>query len=83
MNPIRSICSRVLAAAVWLAFAPVAQAQTWPAKPRLLAVSGTRRLSALPDVPTFAEAGLKHFGLINFTGLWAPKSTPQAVIDRL
>lgn len=52
-------------------------------KARLLAVSGTRRLAALPDVPTFAEAGLKHFGLINFTGLWAPKGTPQAVIDRL
>ena len=52
-------------------------------KARLLAVSGTRRLLALPDVPTFAEAGLKHFGLINFTGLWAPKGTPQAVIDRL
>ena len=52
-------------------------------KARLLAVSGSKRLSALPDVPTFAEAGAKNFGLINFTGLWAPKGTPQAVIDRL
>jgi tripartite-type tricarboxylate transporter receptor subunit TctC len=52
-------------------------------KARLLAISGTRRLPALPDVPTFSEAGLKNFGLINFTGLWAPKGTPQAVIDRL
>lgn len=52
-------------------------------KARLLAVSGTRRLPALPDVPTFAEAGVKDFGLINFTGLWAPKGTPQPVIDRL
>ncbi|UUX93985.1 Bug family tripartite tricarboxylate transporter substrate binding protein [Aquabacterium sp. J223] len=52
-------------------------------KARLLAVSGGRRLAALPDVPTFGEAGLKNFGLINFTGLWAPKGTPQAVIDRL
>jgi tripartite-type tricarboxylate transporter receptor subunit TctC len=52
-------------------------------KARLLAVSGSRRLAALPDVPTFSEAGLKNFGLINFTGLWAPKGTPQAVIDRL
>jgi tripartite-type tricarboxylate transporter receptor subunit TctC len=52
-------------------------------KARLLAVSGSHRLSALPDVPTFAEAGVKNFGLINFTGLWAPKGTPQAVIDRL
>src|SRR5262249_41500870 len=53
-------------------------------KARLLAASGTKRLAALPDVPTFAEAGVKNFnGLINFTGLWAPKGTPQAVIDRL
>lgn len=52
-------------------------------KARLLAVSGSKRLAALPDVPTFAEAGLANFGLINFTGLWAPKGTPQAVIDRL
>ena len=52
-------------------------------KARLLAVSGSKRLPSLPDVPTFAEAGLKNFGLINFTGLWAPKGTPQAVIDRL
>ena len=52
-------------------------------KARLLAVSGSKRLGALPDVPTFADAGIKNFGLINFTGLWAPKGTPQAVIDRL
>jgi tripartite-type tricarboxylate transporter receptor subunit TctC len=52
-------------------------------KARILAVSGSKRLAALPDVPTFGETGLKNFGLINFTGLWAPKGTPQAVIDRL
>lgn len=52
-------------------------------KARLLAVSGAKRLASLPDVPTFAEAGIKNFGLINFTGLWAPKGTPPAVIDRL
>jgi tripartite-type tricarboxylate transporter receptor subunit TctC len=52
-------------------------------KARVLAVSGSKRLAALPNVPTFSEAGLKNFGLINFTGLWAPKGTPQAVIDRL
>lgn len=52
-------------------------------KARLLAVSGTKRLSVLPDVPTFAEAGVKDFGLINFTGLWAPKGTPSSVMERL
>ncbi|HXF46456.1 MAG TPA: tripartite tricarboxylate transporter substrate binding protein, partial [Burkholderiaceae bacterium] len=52
-------------------------------KMRLLAVSGERRLAALPDVPTFAEAGVKNFGVINFTGLWAPKGTPPAVLERM
>lgn len=53
------------------------------AKVRLLAVSGARRLSGLPDVPTFAEAGVRNFGVINFTGFWAPKGTPAAVTQRL
>ena len=52
-------------------------------KVRLLAVSGAKRLPVVPDVPTFAEAGVPNFGLVNFTGLWAPKGTPQAVVDRL
>ncbi|HEY0821208.1 MAG TPA: tripartite tricarboxylate transporter substrate binding protein [Rhizobacter sp.] len=52
-------------------------------KARLLAVSGPKRLAQLPDVPTFNEAGVKFAGLMNFTGLWAPKGTPQAAIDRL
>jgi tripartite-type tricarboxylate transporter receptor subunit TctC len=52
-------------------------------KARLLAVSGTKRVAALPEVPTFAEAGVKSFGVINFTCLLAPKGTPQAVTDRL
>lgn len=52
-------------------------------KARLLGVSGSKRLPSLPDVPTFTEAGVKFPGLINFTGLWAPKGTPQPVIDRL
>jgi tripartite-type tricarboxylate transporter receptor subunit TctC len=52
-------------------------------KARLLGVSGSKRLAALPEVPTFGEAGVRFPGLINFTGLWAPKGTPQPVIERL
>jgi tripartite-type tricarboxylate transporter receptor subunit TctC len=52
-------------------------------KARLLAVSGNKRLPALPEVPTFTEAGVKFSGLVNFTGLFAPKGTPAAVLDRL
>lgn len=52
-------------------------------KLRLLAVSGDKRLAALPEVPTFADAGLKDFGVVNWTGLWAPKGTPAPVLQRL
>lgn len=50
---------------------------------RLLAVSGASRLAVLPKVPTFAEAGVKDFGVVNWTGLWAPKGTPPEVTARL
>ncbi|SOY61312.1 conserved exported protein of unknown function (plasmid) [Cupriavidus taiwanensis] len=49
----------------------------------VLAVSGSKRLPALAQVPTFAEAGVSGFGVTNFTGLWAPKGTPAEVVERL
>jgi tripartite-type tricarboxylate transporter receptor subunit TctC len=52
-------------------------------KVRLLAVSGDKRPPALSNVPTFAEAGIKGYGVVNFTGLWAPKGAPAEVGARL
>ena len=52
-------------------------------KLRMLAVSGDKRLAALPDVPTFQEAGAKWRGVVNWTGLWAPQGTPADVVQRL
>jgi len=52
-------------------------------KLRMLGISGDKRIPALPNVPTFTESGLKWQGLINWTGLWAPKGTPAPVIARL
>lgn len=50
---------------------------------RALAISGEHRVAALPDVPTFAEAGLPGFGVTNWSGLAAPAGTPAPIMDRL
>jgi tripartite-type tricarboxylate transporter receptor subunit TctC len=50
---------------------------------RILAVARTNRLEALPDVPTFAEAGLPGYEPINWFGLVAPAATPKPVVALL
>jgi tripartite-type tricarboxylate transporter receptor subunit TctC len=52
-------------------------------KLRVLAIAGRRREPLLPDVPTMDEAGLKDFRAITWFGLFAPKRTPTAVLDRI
>ena len=46
-------------------------------------VTTSTRVSALPDLPTLQEAGLKNFHVGVWHALYAPKGTPQAVQDRL
>jgi tripartite-type tricarboxylate transporter receptor subunit TctC len=41
------------------------------------------RLPALPDVPTFAEAGIPGFQLKIWFGILAPAGTPQPIVDKL
>ncbi len=50
---------------------------------KALAVTSSRRSSALPDVPSMAESGFAGFDVLNYFGLMAPKATPAAVIERL
>ena len=52
-------------------------------KLKALAVLGPSRVPALPDVPTIAEAGYPDVQGITFNGVFAPKATPQPVIERL
>ncbi|MDR0226404.1 MAG: tripartite tricarboxylate transporter substrate binding protein [Burkholderiaceae bacterium] len=51
-------------------------------KLRALAVTGDKRVPALPDVPTVAET-VPGFKSISWVGVLAPARTPQATIDRL
>ncbi len=53
------------------------------AKLKALAVTGDARMDALPDVPTLKEAGVLGVNVSTWFGLWAPKGTPAATIERL
>jgi tripartite-type tricarboxylate transporter receptor subunit TctC len=52
-------------------------------KLRPLAVTSLTRSSALPDVPTLDELGLKGFQAVAWNGLSAPVRTPKSVIGRI
>jgi tripartite-type tricarboxylate transporter receptor subunit TctC len=52
-------------------------------KLKALAITGTQRFAALPDLPTMAEAGLPGYQAQTWYGLVAPAGTPASVIKRL
>jgi len=52
-------------------------------KIRVYGVTTKKRVASLPNVPTMDEAGLKGFEVSVWHGLYAPKGTPKAVIDKL
>jgi tripartite-type tricarboxylate transporter receptor subunit TctC len=52
-------------------------------KIRILAVVNSTRISAAPNVPTVAEAGIAGFGADAWIGLFAPGGTPTAIVERI
>jgi len=52
-------------------------------KLRAVGVTSATRLATLPDVPTFAEAGLKGYESVGWFGLVAPAATPPEIVARL
>jgi len=61
-----------------------------PTKPLLksgrlrgLAVTGTKRSSAIPQLPTMVEAGVPNYALDSWYGMFAPAGTPKSIIARL
>src|SRR5258706_3621274 len=47
------------------------------------AVTTRTRLKSLPELPTLDEQGLKGFDLVVWNGVFAPKGTPKATLDKL
>jgi tripartite-type tricarboxylate transporter receptor subunit TctC len=56
---------------------PYIQAGTIPG----YAITGSKRVATLPSLPTAAEAGVPAFDVTTWYGLYAPRDTPQAIVD--
>jgi tripartite-type tricarboxylate transporter receptor subunit TctC len=52
-------------------------------KLKALGVSSAKRVAAMPEVPTIAEAGVPGYEVSNWWGILAPAGTPQPVLERL
>jgi tripartite-type tricarboxylate transporter receptor subunit TctC len=50
---------------------------------RAIVVNNPKRLDALPEVPTFSEAGLPELNVLSWFGVLAPGRTPPAIVTRL
>lgn len=70
---------------IQLSFATIISSQPHVKAGRLraLAVTPAKRVPAMPDVPTFAEAGVPGVVVVNWYGLIAPRGTPAAIVERI
>ena len=77
--------TEVLADRVDFFFAPLIVALPFLKDGRLqaLAVSGSQRAAALPDVPTTVEAGFRNSEFNFWVGMFAPSKTPSPILDKL
>jgi len=63
----------------WTALLPLATS----GKARGLFVTSRERTQLAPNIPTSNEVGLKDFNISSWYGVWAPKDTPDPVVDKL
>ena len=58
-----------------------ARTQSLAGKMKILGVTGTKRVSILPLVPTFAEQGFQGFDIDSWIGVYAPAKTPEPTVQ--
>ncbi|MDO9112443.1 MAG: tripartite tricarboxylate transporter substrate binding protein [Polaromonas sp.] len=58
-----------------------ARAQIQGGRMKVLGIAGTRRVSTLPNVPTFAEQGFQGFDVDSWIGVYAPAKLPPPIQD--
>jgi len=68
---------------MWITSLPGAVPHIKSGRVRALAVSGTKRSAAIPDVPTMQEAGVESYEAISWYGMFAPADTPHEVIAKI
>src|SRR4030095_6351128 len=52
-------------------------------KLKAIATAFDRRIDAMPQLPTVAEAGLRRFCVYEWNGTWAPAATPADIVKRM
>ncbi len=62
---------------------PSSYPQVRAGKLKALAVTSSKRVSFLPDVPTVAESGLAGFEMVSWYGMWGPSGLPGDISARL
>jgi len=76
-----SLISGEISAAVSTALSAMPHVKSGRLRP--LAVTASKRIPILPDVPTFVESGLPTFVVTQWFGILAPAGTPRPVVDSL
>jgi tripartite-type tricarboxylate transporter receptor subunit TctC len=84
-NGTASLVNDLIGGHVQVAFSPLSPAlgNIRAGNLRVLGVTSAKRLSLLPDVPTFDESGLPGFEAVLHYGLLAPAGTPEEIVDKL
>lgn len=68
---------------IFFSGAPPALPQIEAGKLRPIAVTSSKRMNALPNVPTIAESGMPGYNVMHWYGLIGPKGLPHSIVDRI